>query len=54
VTGEFQELAAGSSVTVARATHCAGQWEREVEFRIELGEANRLPARYQIAFSPQL
>lgn len=27
--GEFQELTAGSSVTVARDAHNAGRWERE-------------------------
>ena len=54
-TGEFQELTAGSSVTVARDTHTAGQLEREVQYRIEsAGNSNSLPVRYEIAISPQL
>jgi hypothetical protein len=53
--GEFQELTPGSSVTVARGTHAAGQWEREVQYRIEsAGELNSLPVRYEIAINPQL
>jgi hypothetical protein len=55
-TGEFQELTAGSSVTVARDTHCAGQWEREVHYRIEAPESSAdqtvLPVRYEIAINP--
>jgi hypothetical protein len=54
MTGEFQELTAGSSVTVARDAHRAGQWEREVQYRIEGGDLNSLPVRYEIAVSPQL
>lgn len=55
VNGEFQELTAGSSVTVARGTHAAGQWDREVQYRIEsAGDLNSLPVRYEIALSPQL
>jgi hypothetical protein len=55
VTGEFQELTAGSSVTVARDTHTAGQWAREVQYRIEsAGNTDGLPVRYEIAISPQL
>jgi hypothetical protein len=55
VDGEFQELTAGSSVTVARGTHAAGQWDREVQYRIEsAGDLNSLPVRYEIALSPQL
>ena len=54
--GEFQELTAGSSVTVARDTHCAGQWEREVHYRIEAPESTTdqtvLPVRYEIAINP--
>lgn len=55
-SGEFQELTAGSSVTVARDTHCAGQWEREVQYRIETqesaGDLTVLPVRYEIAINP--
>lgn len=55
-SGEFQELTAGASVTVARDAHCAGQWEREVHYRIEAEESapalNALPVRYEIAIDP--
>ena len=55
VNGEFQELTAGSSVTVARGTHAAGQWDREVQYRIEsAGDLNSLPVRYEIAMDPTL
>jgi hypothetical protein len=55
VNGEFQELTAGSSVTVARGAHAAGQWDREVQYRIEsAGDLNSLPVRYEIALNPQL
>jgi hypothetical protein len=55
VNGEFQELTAGSSVTVARGAHAAGQWEREVQFRIEsAGDLNNLPVRYEIVVNPTL
>jgi hypothetical protein len=55
VNGEFQELTAGSSVTVARGTHAAGQWDREVQYRIEsAGDLNSLPVRYEIAIDPTL
>jgi hypothetical protein len=55
VTGEFQELTAGGSVTVARDAHGAGQWDREVQYRIEsTGDLNNLPVRYEIALSAQL
>jgi hypothetical protein len=55
VTGEFQELTAGSSVIVARDTRCAGQWEREVRYRIEelAGAPAILPVRYELAITPQ-
>jgi hypothetical protein len=58
-SGEFQELTAGSSVTVARDTHCAGQWEREVRYRIEGSDSNddgslALPVRYEIAINPTM
>jgi hypothetical protein len=54
VTGEFQELTAGSSVTVARDSHCAGQWEREVQYRTESAGDLSLPVRYELSLSPQL
>ena len=55
VNGEFQELTDGSSVTVARGTHTAGQWDREVQYRIEsAGDLNALPVRYEIAIDPTL
>jgi hypothetical protein len=55
--GAFQELTAGSSVTVARDTHCAGQWEREVRYRIETIDSDNtelrpLPVRYEVAINP--
>ncbi|HEV2086082.1 MAG TPA: hypothetical protein VGR09_13475 [Gemmatimonadales bacterium] len=55
VNGEFQELTAGSSVTVARGTRAAGQWDREVQYRIEsAGDLKSLPVRYEIAINPTL
>jgi hypothetical protein len=51
--GELQELAPGSSVTVAQAARSAGQWEHQVDYRLEseagLGE---LPVRYEIVVNP--
>jgi hypothetical protein len=53
--GEFQELTAGSSVTVARGAHAAGEWDREVQYRIEsAGDLNSLPVRYELAINPTL
>jgi hypothetical protein len=56
--GEFQELTAGSSVTVAQDTHRAGQWEREVRYRIEAQDSedngSALPVRYEIAINPTM
>jgi hypothetical protein len=55
VNGEFQELTAGSSITVARGGHTAGLAEREVQYRLEsAGGETSLPVRYEIAISPQL
>ena len=59
VNGEFQELTAGSSVTVARNGHSAGQWDREVQYRIETPDAadinqQALPVRYEIAINPTM
>jgi hypothetical protein len=57
--GEFQEVKVGSAVTVAKDAQCAGQWEREVQYRIE-GQAGGaapsapLPVLYEIAVSPTL
>ena len=49
VNGEFQEL------TVARGTHAAGEWDREVQYRIEsAGDLSSLPVRYEIAIDPKL
>jgi hypothetical protein len=57
-TGEFQELTPGSSITVARDAHCAGQWEREVQYRIEMPEGAEalgpLPVRYEISINPTM
>jgi hypothetical protein len=54
-SGEFQELTAGSSITVARGAHTAGQVEREVQYRLDsAGGETSLPVRYEIAISPQL
>lgn len=56
--GDFQELTAVGPVTVARDRHCAGQCEREVQYRIEIPEgvdvAEALPVRYEIAISPTM
>jgi hypothetical protein len=55
VNGEFQELTAGSSVTVARGAHAAGLWEREVQYRMESAvDLNSLPVRYEIVINPTL
>jgi hypothetical protein len=55
VDGEFRELTSGSSVIVARGAHAAGQWDREVQYRIEsAGDLNSLPVRYEIAINPTL
>lgn len=57
--GTYQELRSGTSVTVARDSHCAGQWQREVRYRTEVtdsGDENprALPVRYEIAIDPTL
>lgn len=59
VSGEFQEVKAGSAVTVAKDAQCAGQWDRDVQYRIEMPEggastAAPLPIVYEIAISPTL
>ena len=56
--GEFQELTAGSTVTVARDLRGAGEWEREVSYRTETsasrGFTNALPVRYEIRVEPAI
>jgi hypothetical protein len=55
VTGEFQELTDGSSVTVAQGAYGAVESEREIQYRIEAaGKEQSLPVRYEMAISPQL
>jgi hypothetical protein len=54
--GEFEELKTGGSVTVGRDGHCAGQWEREVYYKIEANEPTAdvidIPVRYEIEIDP--
>ncbi|HEX5963388.1 MAG TPA: hypothetical protein VFY42_06665 [Gemmatimonadales bacterium] len=56
--GEFQELTAGSAVTVARDLRGAGECEREVTYRTETsasrGSTNGLPVRYEIRIEPAI
>jgi hypothetical protein len=55
--GNFEELTPRSSVTVARGARSAGQWEREVSYRIESAtEAAEveLPVRYEIVVNPTI
>jgi len=58
VTGAFEELKAGSAVIVATGDHQAGQWDREVVYRIEPVSDEKplapLPVRYELAISPTL
>jgi hypothetical protein len=54
ITGEFQELTAGSSVTIARGTQGV-ESDREVQYRIEsAGDELGLLVRYELAIAPQL
>ena len=58
-SGEFQELKAGSAVTVAREPRGGGQSDRQVHYRIEATEGvervmEPLPVRYEIAISPTM
>ena len=57
-TGEFQELTAGASVTVARESPTAGQVEREVSYRIESAAGGdgveSLPVRYEVVINPTI
>ena len=53
--GGFQELAPGSSVTVAQDARPAGESEREVDYRIETeNSVLELPVRYEIAVNPTI
>lgn len=53
--GGFQELAPGSSVTVAQDASPAGESEREVGYRIETeNSVLELPVRYEIAVNPTI
>ena len=55
--GAFQELGAGSAVTVARGTGPAGEREREISYRIEPAQGEtrlQLPVRYDILVEPTL
>ena len=53
--GEFQELTATASITVAREVYSAGQSEREIQYTIDSkGGTEIIPIRYEIAINPQL
>lgn len=55
--GEYQELVAGSSVTVARELRTAGELEREVSYRVESAGGDRvesLPVRYDVVVTPAI
>lgn len=56
--GRFQRLSPGSSVTVARGAHTAGEWDREVSYRIEAPASadpgQTLPVRYEIRIDPTI
>ena len=59
LSGEFQEVKAGSAVTVAKDNQGAGQWEREVQYQIQNQDGGTtssapLPVVYEIAISPTL
>jgi hypothetical protein len=55
VSGEYQELVPGASVTVARGTRSSGQWERQVSYRIEsAADVVELPVRYEIVVDPTI
>jgi hypothetical protein len=55
--GTFELLNPGSRVTVARGARSAGQWESEVQYRIESGSEqgfDELPVRYEVAVTPTI
>lgn len=52
--GEYQEVIAGSSVTVARGARSAGLLEHEVRYRIESRASLQLPVRYEIVMDPAI
>lgn len=56
VNGTYQELTRGSSVTVARGSHTEGQWESEVQYRVEASQSSELagplPVRYEMRINP--
>jgi hypothetical protein len=58
VNGVYQELTGTSSVTVARNQHGAGEWEREVRYRVAVSEekelSESLPVRYELAIDPTI
>ena len=55
--GDYQEVLAGSSVTVARGAHTPGPTEREVSYRMESKAAAQplsLPVRYELVIVPSI
>ena len=58
VNGVYQELTGAAAVTVARHQHGAGEWEREVHYRVEMPEekelSESLSVRYELALDPAL
>lgn len=57
VDGSYQEVVAGSSVTVARGENSASQFDREVSYRIESGAVDGsvdLPVRYELVVDPTI
>jgi hypothetical protein len=54
LTGEFQELKPGSSVTVAREAQSAGTLEQQVHYRLDspASEAADLPVRLELRLDP--
>lgn len=58
VNGAYQELTGASAVTVARHQRGAGEWEREVRYRVEVSGNDELsellPVRYDLALDPAI
>lgn len=55
--GDYREVLAGSSVTVARGAHSSGSAEREVSYRFESDATHQplsLPVRYEIVVVPAI